>query len=171
MTLGVIGISTAYVLLALLLLSVNLYSRLHWGIKAATIVLTSVFYVVTWLSFPPLMGWPSGEPPPERFRVLSAHVLQPNKQTGSEGGIYLWLHDIAGMSGDALPRSHALPYSESLHEAVIGVKAKLGKGITQLGEWKEPEKNMPEVDRKARTTQVSVEIEFYDMPDPLFPEK
>jgi len=47
MTLGITGIITAYILLALLLLSINLYSKWSWQIKAATIVLTSVFYVVT----------------------------------------------------------------------------------------------------------------------------
>ena len=171
MTLGIIGISAAYVLLALLLLSISLYSRLHWGIKAVSIVLTSLFYVITWLSLPPLMGWPVGEPLPEKFRVLAAHVLQPNKKTGSEGGIYLWLHSIDGMRQDALPRNHVLSYSEALHEAVIGVQAKLDRGITQLGELREPEENSTELDRNLPTTQISVDIEFYDMPDPLFPEK
>ena len=54
MTLGITGIISAYILLALLLLSINLYSKWSWQIKAATIVLTSVFYVVLVVFFYPL---------------------------------------------------------------------------------------------------------------------
>ena len=54
MTLGITGIIAAYILLALLLLSINLYSKWSWHIKAATIVLTSAFYIITYLSLPAL---------------------------------------------------------------------------------------------------------------------
>ena len=80
MTLGITGIISAYILLALLLLSINLYSIWSWQIKAATIVLTSVFYVVTYYSLPGLLGWPTSQNPPAQFRLLAAHVEQPNKE-------------------------------------------------------------------------------------------
>ena len=74
MTLGITGIIAAYILLALLLLSINLYSKWSWHIKAATIVLTSAFYIITYFSLPALLGWPTYQNPPTQFRLLAAHV-------------------------------------------------------------------------------------------------
>ncbi len=171
MTLGIIGIVVAYILLAVLLLSINLYSKWSWSVKAGAIILTSVFYMVTYMSFPPLLGWPTKQTPPERFRVLSAYVEQPDKQTGDDGAIYLWLAQIENMIITAPPRAYKLAYSDLLHEKIISVNSKIHKDIDQLGEFKEPEENILELEDDSRTTQISVEIEFYDMPDPLFPDK
>ena len=40
MTLGITGIIAAYILLAVLLLSINLYSKWPWQLKAGAIVIT-----------------------------------------------------------------------------------------------------------------------------------
>ena len=170
MTLGITGIITAYILIALLLLSINLYSKWSWKIKATTIVLTSVFYIVTYFSFPPLLGWPTSQYPPEQFRLISAHVVQPNKETGEDGAVYLWLTEIEDMTTSGIPRAYELEYSNELHEKIINVNAKLDKDIAQLGEFKEPDDTFNEVDEQKRGLK-SVHIEFYDLPDPLFPDK
>ena len=170
--LGITGLVTAYVLLALLLLSINLYSKWSWKIKAGAIVVTTFLYVVTYISFPPLLGWPTGEPPPKRFRLVAADVLQPDKSTGAEGMIYLWLKDLNDLSARTRPRAYELPYSGELHETVIKVKSKLSRGMAQLGEFKRPDDaNFREIDTLTRTAQEAVSIEFYDLPDPLIPEK
>ena len=169
--LGITGLVAAYVLIALLLLSINLYSNWGWKVKAGSIIVTALLYVVTYLSFPPLLGWPTGEQPPERFRLIGADIVQPDKATGAEGMIYLWLKDLDDLSGRTQPRSYKLAYSADLHEIVIAAKSKLNKGMQQLGEFKEPpDSNVQDVDAR-RGGQKSVEIEFYDLPDPLFPDK
>ena len=171
-TLGITGLIAAYVLIALLLLSINLYSNWSWKIKTGAVVLTSAFYVVTYLSFPPLLGWPTGQDPPERFRLIAAHVVQPDKVTGDEGAIYLWLTQIEDLSSSSPPRAYELPYSSPLHELVINASSKLDKGIPQLGEFDELQKNLiDELKQAPRSGQESVNIQFYDLPDPLFPEK
>ena len=169
--LGIIGLVAAYILIALLLLSINLYSNWSWKVKAGSIVVTTLLYVVTYLSFPPLLGWPTGAPPPERFRLIGADIVQPDKSTGAEGMIYLWLKDMDDLSGRTQPRAYKLTYSADLHEIVIAAKSKLNKGMQQLGEFKLPaDANIREVDTR-RGGQKSVQIEFFDLPDPLFPEK
>ena len=170
MTLGITGIITAYVLLALLLLSINLYSKWSWQVKAFTIILTSAFYVITYFSFPPLLGWPTTQNPPQRFRLISAHVTQPNKETGEDGAVYLWLSEIEDMTSTGEPRAYMLKYSNELHEKIINVNAKLDKDIAQLGEFKEPDDAFNDVVEQKRGMK-SVHIEFYDLPDPLFPDK
>ena len=170
MTLGITGIIAAYVLIGLLLLSINLYSKWHWQVKAFTIILTSAFYVITYYSFPPLLGWSTTQNPPEQFRLIAAHVVQPNKETGEEGSVYLWLTEIENMNSMQEPRAHKIDYSNELHEKIINVNTKLDKDIAQLGEFKEPDDTFSDIDEQRRGVK-SVHIEFYDLPDPLFPDK
>lgn len=171
-TLGMTGLIAAYVLVALLLLSINLYSNWSWKVKAGSIVATTLLYVVTYLSFPPLLGWPTGEMPPQRFRLVGADVVQPDKMTGAKGMVYLWVKDLDDLSARSHPRAHKLPYTSDLHEAVLSAKSKLQKGMEQLGEFKLPlDANAREVDTLSRGGQQSVEIDFYDIPDPLIPDK
>ena len=170
MTLGITGIIASYVLLGLLLLSINLYSKWSWQVKALTIIITSAFYVITYYSFPPLLGWPTSENPPSQFRLISTHVVQPDKETGKEGSIYLWLTEIENMTSLPEPRAYKLKYSTELHEKIINVNAKLDKAIAQLGEFKEPDDTFNQVDEQKRGVKSS-RIEFYVLPDHLFPDK
>ena len=170
MTLGITGIISAYILLALLLLSINLYSKWSWPVKALTIIITSVFYVISYYSFPPLLGWPTTANPPEQFRLIAAHVSQPDKELGKEGHIYLWLTEIENMTDLPEPRAYEFEYSNELHEKIISVKAKLDKDIAQMGEFKDPDDMVNKIEEQRRGVK-SVKIEFYDLPDPLFPDK
>lgn len=171
MTLGIAGIVAAFILIALLLLSINLYSNWSWKVKAGTIIITSAFYVITFMSFPPLLGWPTDASPPKQFRLLAAHVQQPDKQTGDKGSIYLWLSEIEDMMSSSPPRAYELPYSDGLHELMIHAKAKLDKGMAQLGEFEESSGLPVDIKYGSRTVTVPMNIQFYDLPDPLFPEK
>ncbi len=171
-TLGASGLLAAYVTVALLLLGLMLYSRWSWRVKAAAIILTSAFYVVSYFSFPPLMGWPSDDPLPERFRVLSAYVVEPNKHLGTEGEIYLWVTDMEDDPNLAEPRAYRLPYDNERHKKIIKVIKKLRKGLPQLGEAKEKNQRINvKVEDTTRLGQKSIDLKFYDLPDPLFPEK
>ena len=172
MTLGIAGIVTAYILIALLLLNLALYSNWSWQVKAIGIVLTSVFYIVTYLSFPPLLGWATTQSPVKQFRLIAAHVTEPNKEFETDGSIYLWLSEFKNRHAVSPPRAHELPYTNEMHEMVIKANAKLDQNIEQLGEFKELDtEQLMELKEGTRTTQVSTKVEFYDMPDPLFPEK
>lgn len=172
MTLGISGLVAAFILLALLLLSINLYSRWSWPVKAGTIILTTLFYAVTYLSLPPLLGWPIENDLPEKFRLIAAHVQQPDKLTKDGGAIYLWVTDVRNLVAHAPPRAYRFPYSGLMHEVVINAMAKLQKGVPQLGEFREPENpDMGLIREPARLGQVSAPVRFYDVPDPLYPDK
>ncbi len=171
-TLGTSGLVAAYVLIALLLLSINLYSNWSWKIKGGTIIITSLFYIITYMSFPPLLGWPTDDNPPERFRLIAGHVEQPDKLTGDKGAIYLWMTQIDDLSSSAPPRAYVFPYSNALHEVVYNATSKLNKGIPQLGEFDDEHDNIiDELKDAPRSGQKSVKIQLYDLPDPLFPDK
>ncbi len=171
MTLGISGLIAAYIVLAVLLLSINLYSKWSWQVKAITIIITSAFYIVSYFSFPPLLGWPTKQALPSHFRLLSSEVHQPDKLTGTEGAVYLWLKEVEDITTYVLPRAYVLPYSNLLHERIISAQSKIDQGIPQLGEYEEDDSMKIEALDSTEIGQESLDIQFYDLPDPLFPEK
>lgn len=171
-TLSFSGLVAAYVFLAVLLISINLYSRWKWPVKAAAIIITTAFYFVTFMSMRGLLGWPAPTRLPPKFRLLAADVEQPNKLTRDKGAIYLWITDADDLAEHAPPRAYRLPYSEPSYQVVLNATAKLKKGVAQLGEFRpiDPDGRRL-VNGATRTSEQSANIKFYDMPDPLFPEK
>ena len=171
-TLGIIGLVAAYLLTVLLLLSINLYSNLSWRVKAAAIAVAALFYIVSYHSIPPLLGWPTSADLPPRFRLVAVEARQPDKQSGEKGAIFLWVRDLEDLSAQVKPRAYELPYTDHLFEATLKAKAKMERGMQQLGEFKRPEDGAVRLrtDLK-RTAQQASRIEFYDLPDPLIPEK
>lgn len=171
MLLGITGLVAGYILLAALLLSINLYSAWSWPVKITTIVITSAFYTISYFSFPPLLGWPTKAALPTHFRLLSSEVQEPDKETGDNGAIFLWLKKIGDNSAYTPPRSHSLRYSKSLHEEVIGAQSKIDHGIAQLGEYNEDTNTRQVVIDSSQVGQESLDIQFYDLPDILLPDK
>ena len=54
---------------------------------------------------------------------------------------------------------------------VIKANSNLNKGIAQLGEAEDQENIIDNVRDAPRSGQKSVKIQFYDLPDPMFPDK
>ena len=136
-TLGTAGLVAAFVLVALLLLSLNLYTQWSWRIKATMIALVSVFYLVMYASLPPLMGWPTAADLPKRFNLVAVYVQEPDKATGSKGEIFLWATDLAHGPRGAEPRAYRVPFNGDLHARVVEAGNKMRKGLPQLGEVRE----------------------------------
>ncbi len=172
MLLSQAGLIAAYVLIALLLLGVNFYTSFSWRIKAMLVVGVSAFYIVTYYSLPPLMGWPTNTELPKRFNLVAIYVEEPDKVTGDPGEIYLWLTDLVKGPGRNMPRAYRVPFSGDLHAKVVAAGTKMRKGLPQLGELVD-EKLGPHArpTDASRGGQKTVNIEFFDLPDPLFPEK
>ena len=102
-----------YIILAFLLLLFNLRTNFHWMIKSTMIVLTTLFYILTYDSFKNLIGWPSNDPLPDRFRLVAAQIYEPNALLNSEGSIFLWITDMDDLAGLSTPRSHSLKYKRA----------------------------------------------------------
>lgn len=138
------------------------------AVAAATLLLLGT---VTLKSLPGLRGWPADGAMPAKFRLVAVHVQQPDKRSGSDGGVFLWAVDAANISQQQPPRAWRLPYSESLHQLAAAAGARLGKGVAQLGEssgggssahgW---------MHDPGRDAEPALELRFFDVPDPLYPE-
>ena len=191
MTLPLAGIVASYVLVAVLLLSLNLASRWHWGIKATAIVITTGFFGMAYLSTTGLIGWPSEARVPEHFQLHWATVVEPDKLNGLPGSIYLWIEGLDENNMPAgTPRAFRVPYSRELADRIGHAKERIEQGSDQLGTARDldmPE-GEPDVDRRLAGAppregepvstgdptafiQHKPSIEFEDMPPPALPPK
>ena len=62
--------------------------------KAAAIVVTSVFFVEVFFATKDLLGWPRTGQLPARFQLLWVRVVEPDSKTGDRGAIYLWIEEV-----------------------------------------------------------------------------
>ncbi|HTT07765.1 MAG TPA: hypothetical protein VMH34_03125 [Gammaproteobacteria bacterium] len=162
---GLAGIILSSVVLAVLALNLVLNSNWPWLVKLPGVALVGVFYWITAHSIGPLMGWATTYALPERFNLLAVQVHEPDKATSSKGSIYLWVTDLQHGRGQYLPRAYVLPFTPELHVKVTDAATKLRKNLPQLGEVEPTPAGETEYGIKAPN------ISFYDMPDPLFPER
>ena len=167
---AVFGLLAAYVLIALLLLNLCLYSRLPVWVKASSIVIVSLFYWVTYDSLTGLMGWPTTASMPEKFLLLARVVVEPDKESGDSGAVYLWADDLGEGRPSMIPRAYHLPYDAVLHKRVEEAIKRQRQGIVQVGTAKNGEDLAPSKQGK-RFGELGSELEFNDLPDPRLPEK
>ena len=190
MTLPLAGIVASYVLIAVLLLSLNLASRWHWGMKAAAIVITAGFFGVFFVSVTDLVGWPTEAHLPDHFQLHWATIVEPDKLNGLPGSIYLW---IEALDEDNMltgtPRAFRVPYSRGLADRIGRAKERIEQGADQVGTARDIEipEGAPDEDRRlaapprqsepgspgdpAAFIQHMPSIEFDDMPPPALPPK
>src|SRR5207244_3599838 len=134
MTLTLLAISAAYVVLAIVVLSMGLTSRFAWWVQASTIVVSSVFFVEVFFSSKGLLGWPASGTLPPKFQLLWTRVVEPDLKMGSRGAIYLWVEELDGNNvPSGLPRSYRLPYSVKLADRTLKARDELIAGNPQGG--------------------------------------
>lgn len=163
---GISGLVVAYLALAAVLSVVLRDARWSWPIKCGLTAALVALCVLTHGALPPLLGWPSVGVPPARFNLLAVHVQEPNKASGDPGGIYLWAADMAAGAGGGEPRAYRLPFRADLHSRVVEAGNKMRKGLPQLGEAR-----VLAQPRTGDTATRVIDVEFFDVPDPLFPEQ
>jgi hypothetical protein len=117
LTSEILGLSIAYALIGVLLLTACLFTRLPWPLKAAAIVVTSAFYVVSFYATRGLLGWSAVDPLPARFKLLQARIVEPHSLAGDPGAIHLWVEEIDDDNRPSgVPRAYRLPYDVHLAE-------------------------------------------------------
>ena len=134
MTSTVVAISLGYAALGVLLLWLGLESRLAWWIKAAAIVVTSGFFIVTFFATNGLLGWPARAPLPDRFQLLWTRVVEPDPRSGDAGAIFFWVEETdADNLPSGVPKSFRLPYSRALADRSLAARDEIIAGHPQQG--------------------------------------
>jgi len=159
---------TGYAIVALLLLNVLLFTRWMWWVKLASLAMVVWLFHTTWASLPDLLGWPTHEGLPERFNLMALEVVEPDKGGATKGEIYLWVTELNLDHSPRVPRAFAVPFHPELQSKLATAGTKLRKNMPQLGErTDEPFESGP---ASLGHAEKSVNLNFFDMPDPLFPE-
>ena len=192
MTPTVLAISSAYVLLGVLALTVGLTARFAWWVKAAAIVAMSAAFVAMFFATKSLLGWAGGGPLPARFQLLWVRVVEPEAKTADPGAIYLWIEETDENNvPSGLPRAYRLPYSRALADRSAGAREENMKGKPQmvLAEGIEGEEARQEAkadqarpgQRAPGTAVLDLEqlqllqqaqrVEFAPLPTPILPPK
>jgi hypothetical protein len=134
MTASLLAISAAYVVIAVLLLGVGLTARLAWWVKAASIIVTSAFFVEAFFATKGLLGWPGTGQLPPKFQLLWARVVEPDPKLSEPGAVYLWVEEIdANNVPSGVPRSYRLPYTRPLADRSSKARDEIMSGNPQEG--------------------------------------
>lgn len=131
------GTIAIYGLLALLLLSLNIFSLWRWWVKAAVIVVTGVVFVAAYTVISGLIGWPNPGQLPARFSLIATYVDEPDQQADKPGQIFLWVQEIdENQLPVAEPRAYVMPYIVETMKGVTQSQEMLDRGEKVLGESK-----------------------------------
>ncbi|MBX2867345.1 MAG: hypothetical protein KTR18_01610 [Acidiferrobacterales bacterium] len=121
-----------------------------------------IIYVAHWFSLELNEGWPTQSEIPESFQLISASVIEPNKQIDHPGAIYLWLRQTPADP----PRNHHLPYSRALHERLQRSLDRLQQGHRQIGNLSGRESG-----GSGPSQSDASALSFEDAPPPKLPPK
>src|SRR5882724_8980019 len=130
----VLTLSISYALIGALLLIVLVYARLPWSAKAVAVVVTSAFYIASFVGVRGLLGWASVDKLPVTFKLLQARIVEPHALEGDPGSIYLWVETLDdGNRPSGVPRAYRLPYTKDLAEKTDKAVGEIAAGRPQGG--------------------------------------
>ena len=130
----VLTLALSYALIGALLLIVLVYARLHWSAKAVAVVVTSAFYIASFVAVRGLLGWASVDRLPASFKLLQARIVEPHSLEGDPGAIYLWVEALDdGNRPSGVPRAFRIPYSDRLAEKTDKAAGEIAAGRPQGG--------------------------------------
>lgn len=132
----IVGAIALFLLLALLLLSLNLTSLWKWWIKAGAIVVTLGAVLVLYFTMTGLVGWASSGAMPKRFSLLATRIVEPDKLNNLPGAIYLWVEEVDDRQiVISPPRAFEVPYKVEIATEVASAQQQIEGGGKVLGQF------------------------------------
>lgn len=129
-------LAAALFLVALPLLWVVTAARGPWQIKLALILAAPLLALQVYRALNTFSGYPHNGKPP-KAQLLAGYAVEPDKQTGAPGAIYLWLippregrapWELGYKPSGSEPRAYRLPYRRSTHESLEKARQALQRG-------------------------------------------
>jgi hypothetical protein len=130
----VLTLSISYALIGALLLVVLVYARLPWPAKAVAVVVTSAFYIASFVGVRGLLGWATIDRLPPSFKLLQVRIVEPHSLEGDPGSLYLWVEALDdGNRPSGIPRAYRLAYKDSLAQKSVKAASEIAAGRPQGG--------------------------------------
>jgi hypothetical protein len=179
-----VALTVAYVAVAALLLNLNMATRWNVFVKIGTVVLVTGLYATAWQGHKELLGWATGEPLPDDFRVHWVTVDEPDKATGAAGTIYVWVRELDSTGlPHGQPRAYRLTWDEATAKAAEEALEQLKGGELLDGRLRhdiaDPRVEPPPVEDanynggplSSTTSGDRPQFEFSRVPPPALPPK
>lgn len=131
MILSIAGITAGFILVLSILYFLLLKTHLSLAIKAFSLLLVSLFFIVQYKSLHRYLGWPTTERLPAEFVLIATNVREPNKQTGDPGIMYWWVRESSDISQP--PRVYELPYKAEMQHKTEEVIKQQKQGAQYIG--------------------------------------
>jgi len=132
LTSGILIILFIFIFIISLLLIISLKAKINWKLKFLLIALSTFVYVGVYQGMMSFAGWPSEQMLPEKFQIHWTYIREPNKFSGSEGAIYMWIEELDEYNVPfGIPRSFKLPYTPPLEEEIAEVQDNIQNDIEQ----------------------------------------
>lgn len=164
------AIVSAYVVVALALLGLSLWSTWSFRKKVAGIALVTLAWLLVYFSLPRMLGWPTDKQVPRRFELHGVYIQDPDKSTGQPGTVFFWATDLAP-GADARPRAFRMPFTASFKSVLEEANGKLRQNIPQEGELELDDEPFGVPLDWTRLGQKSVKLKFKDVTANLPPSK
>ena len=159
------GLTAAYVAVALVLLSLHIYSNWNFSIKALATVVVMALCAVTYKSYPGLLGWPvPSSSLPSKLYLVAIEVQEPDS-------VFLWAKDLDEGFADRRPRAYEVSYSKSLHEKAEQASRKMRRGIAIIAESSSAGGIVTSTTGETATNSQASEVSFVEAPQGLLPDK
>jgi hypothetical protein len=130
----ILTLSFGYALVGALLLVMLIYARVPWPAKAVAVVVTSAFYVASFIGMHGLLGWASVDRLPATFKLLQSRIVEPHSFENASGSIYLWVEALDEANRPSgIPRAYRIPYSDRLAESTDRAASEIAAGRPQGG--------------------------------------
>lgn len=177
---GFIGLTVAFVLIAIIILWTMIRSNIHIVAKILIIPLVIWYSIVLFYTPNKLLGWPTPELFPEGARVITFLIIEPTQV--KSGGFYFWLIDdlhkdistniidninpkqVFSYTETDTPRVYYMPYDRAFHKQMIKKRKKQGeiKGIMRLYHKMVPGKKTKNKGRNTHKNDGKYEIKVTD---------
>lgn len=169
---GTLLLILAYVALAALLTTALIATRLPLVIKGLITLAGLGLYVISYVGWQSVQGWPTAAKPlPDRFLLHASVIQEPDRASGAEGVIYVWLSDLGDGRPADQPRAFRIAYDKALHADLEEALRNMRNGNVQLGRVNRMARDPDHPTDLTRLGERREVIEFYDLPDPALPEK
>ena len=132
---ALVGTLAVYALLAILLLSLNVFSLWRWWVKALAILITGAAFAAAYFTIAAMIGWPTFTPLPVRFSLIATRTVEPNIADGTGGHIYMWVEELNENNVPiGAPRAYEIPYSVQLAGKTQDAQSQINSGKHIMGE-------------------------------------
>lgn len=172
MNAAILLLLVCYAFLGLLLAALLIWSKWPAWAKTFAILAVAGFGILSYDGLTGLLGYPTPGKLPERFLYHFAVIVQPNRESGEKGAVWVWATALDKGGAAREPRAYELPFDKETYNIFTEAQKRAKAGIVQMGSTSEaPAKEGTNMMTRYMGTGAQQKVKMQDLPEPALPEK